>query len=350
MKIGKHICVILMAIATAGSLASCMTLFSKSDASILVNRDTTEPLTILTADDTLQASEQLMEIRVRKKHLNRPIRFVSEENVYQELIPGRRIDAFGLLADLYLWGVGLPVDFATGKIYQPANTTYYVASAPADSCPALPVQDCRPPSPWRPREGRLYRHELRLGAAIGNRMNKASHDELYRRTCRELNLTEDPDAFYCGLGAVVNASASLAYYYHLDRRWAVGLIAGTGGQCYESLASREAAHGQQQESTTYAGDIYSTSWFFIPTVKLHWAFQPAIRFYAKCGVGAMSQHNWFDPADGFRAAQSFDERTWHWAYQLSPVGIEMGKDRLRFYCELGYGHEGVLTMGFSTFF
>lgn len=77
MKVGKHICAILMATATAGSLASCMTLFSKSEESILVNRDTTEPLTILTADDTLQASEQLMEIRIRKKHLNRPIRFVS---------------------------------------------------------------------------------------------------------------------------------------------------------------------------------------------------------------------------------------------------------------------------------
>ena len=31
MKVGKHICAILMATATAGSLASCMTLFSKSE-------------------------------------------------------------------------------------------------------------------------------------------------------------------------------------------------------------------------------------------------------------------------------------------------------------------------------
>ena len=349
MTVRKHIRLLMGAACMSGLLSSCMTLFTSADEMILVNRDTTEPVTIVTADDTLSCSRQLMEVSVKKRHLNQPIRFVSEENVYQDLIPGRRIDSFGFLADLYLYGVGMPIDFATGKIYKPASTTYYVASAPLDSCTALPVKDCRLPSPWRPRGHRLYRHEVRLGIGLGNAMNGRAYDDLYDRTCRELNLSDDPDAFYCGLGAVVNASASLAYFYHLNERWALGLTIGTGGQPYESLARPAAAKGQGQE-TTYAGDIYSTSWFFMPTVKLHWAFLPTMRCYSKVGLGALSQHNWFAPADDFRPAQRYDERTCHLAYQLSPIGIEVGQSWLRFFCELGYGHEGVLTMGFSTFF
>ena len=344
---------IMVAVCATGLFSSCMTLFSSSRQTIMVNRDSSEQMTIITADDTLSTSEQSTEISVRKKHLNHPIQFISEQNVYQELIPGRRIDEFAFMADLCLDGVGLPIDFATCKIYRPACTTYHIASVSRDSCTTLPVSDHRLASPWKPRSQKLYHHELRIAGSLGNAMHNHSYNKMYDRVCQKMHLIDDPEAFYCGLGAVVNASVSLSYFYHFNQRWAFGLIIGTGNQPYESLALDSTTPHQDQQgeaSTSFAGDMYATSWYIIPAFKLHWAFFNNTRYYSKVALGAMNQHNWFVSANSFRSTQRFDERSWHPAYQFSPLGFEVGPSKMRFFAELGYGMEGVLTIGFSTFF
>ena len=43
--------------------------------------------------------------------------------------------------------------------------------------------------------------------------------------------------------------------------------------------------------------------------------------------------------------EHFDEVKWRSAYQLTPVGIDLGNRFIHFYSELGYGFQGVFTIG-----
>ncbi|MBR1414690.1 MAG: hypothetical protein IJ570_02365 [Prevotella sp.] len=353
MKLPHPIPLLAAAFVASSLLSSCMTIIQGTRERIIINRDTTEPVSILTADDTLTFQGQSFEVSVKKKHLNRPIQLQSENYVYEAFIPGRSIDWFGVCADACFYTVGLALDFANGAIYHPAQSTYYVSAVPRDSASTtLPLKDYRVPSVFKPKDGKTYHHELRLGANFGNFMNKASYNRMYDRTCQTLGL-EEYNTWYCGLGAVVNVSASLSYFYHLDPHWAVGLIAGTGRQPYEELGHTVPASDARQDYSEqwYDGDMLARSWYFLPAVKLHWAFFNGSRLYSKVGLGAMNQHNWFHCANpDIPNANQMNERRWHPAYQISPLCIEAGKGFLRFYGELGAGMEGIVNMGFSFYF
>lgn len=341
------------ALVVSSQLSSCMTITQGTRERIIINRDTTEPVSILTADDTLTLQQQTLEVSVKKKHLNRPILLQSDNYVYEPFIPGRSVDWFGFCADACLYAVGLAVDFANGAIYHPAQSTYYVSAVPRDSASTpLPLKDYRPASVFKPQGGKTYHHELRLGANFGNFLNRTSYYRMYDRVCETLGL-EKYDDWYCGLGAVVNASASLSYFYHLDPRWAVGLIGGTGRKPYKELGHSVPPDDPRHDypDQQYDGDVMATTWFVLPAVKFHWAFFNGNRLYSKVGLGALSQHNWYQgttPADP-NTLRIMGERRWHAAYQISPLCIEAGRSFLRFYGEVGAGMEGIVNLGFSIY-
>ena len=334
-------------------LSSCMTIFTSSSETIIINRDPTEPVTVVTTTDTLTTTSNAIEITIKKKDLNNPIYLTSDRHVYQPLIPGRRIDWVGAYFDLYSYGIGLIVDFSTGAIYHPKQKTYYVASAPCDSVSTsvLPLKDYHSPSVWKPREQPPYHHEVRLSIGVGNVLDKHCYQRMYNRACQSLGL-EEHDTWYCGLGAVANFSANVSYFYHFNQRWAFGAIIGTGTQPYEELAypSPRQRPDDDFHRQDYAGDMNATSCYFMPAAKWHWAFFKAARLYSKAGIGAMQQHNYFTACRPTPDSRQMDERRWHLAYQFSPIGVEVGSRWLRFFAELGYGMEGVLNMGWSCYF
>lgn len=43
--------------------------------------------------------------------------------------------------------------------------------------------------------------------------------------------------------------------------------------------------------------------------------------------------------------EHFDEVKWRTAYQLTPVGIDLGNRFIHFFSELSYGFQGVFTIG-----
>lgn len=380
MKRFNHLLPLLQATFISGLLTGCMTIFSPSSETILINRPTAEPVTIITASDTLVAEGQPIALSLKKKHLNKPIQIASEEYEYQTLIPGRRTAWWAILADLYFTeGVGLIVDYSSGAIYHPRQKSYYVKAARKDTLRSkLPVADHRAPSPFKTtiyNAKRHYRHELRLGLSIGNTLHDGCFDRMSQRVADRLHLNGYMDELYCGLGAVTNFAASLSYYYHLNDRWAVGMIAGTGTRPngYEGYMDPDPNWKQGWPSDwptdtppeVFVGNMESTSWFFLPSAKYYWGFTPGARVYSKAAVGLMSQHNWFEPFDlpndtyfGYTNAarkaisegSHLSERRWHLAGQLSPFGVEVGSSWLRFFVELGYGMEGIFTMGWSCHF
>lgn len=376
----NHLLPLLQAAFLSSLLMGCMTIFTPSSETILINRPTAEPVTIITASDTLVAEGQPIELSLKKKLLNKPIQIASEEYEYQTLIPGRRTDWWGFFADLYFSeGVGLIVDYSSGAIYHPREKSYYVMAARKDTLRSeLPVADHRAPSPFKPTTygaKRHYRHELRLGLSIGNALHNGCYDRMSQRVADRLHLNGYEGELDCGLGAVANFAASLSYYYHLDDHWAVGMIAGTGTRPNGDAGYTELDPDLKQSwrndwhtdtpPEVYVGSMESTSWFFLPSAKYYWAFTPGTRLYSKAALGLMSQHNWFGPYDlpndayfgprnAARPALSeisrLSERRWHVAGQLSPIGVEVGRRWLRFFAELGYGMEGIFIAGWSCYF
>ena len=380
MKRYDHLLLLLQAAFLSSLLTGCMTIFTPSSETIFINRPTTEYVTIITASDTLVAEGQPIELSLKKKHLNKPIQIASEEYEYQTLIPGRRTDWWGFFADLYFSeGLGLIVDYSSSAIYHPREKSYYVMAARKDTLRSeLPVADHRAPSPFKPTTygaKRHYRHELRLGLSIGNALHNGCYDRMSQRVADRLHLNGYEGELDCGLGAVANFAASLSYYYHLDDRWAVGMIAGTGTRPNGDAGYTELDPDWKQSwrndchtdtpPEVFVGSMESTSWFFLPSAKYYWAFTTGTRVYSKAALGLMSQHNWFGPYDlpndayfgprnAARPALSeisrLSERRWHVAGQLSPIGVEVGRRWLRFFAELGYGMEGIFIAGWSCYF
>ena len=370
MKLYNRQILVLLAAFLSSLLTGCMTIFTPSCETILINRSTSEPVTIVTASDTIVADGQPIELSVKKRHLNKPIQIASKEYTYQTLIPGRRTDWWGAFLDLFFGGDGLIVDYITGAIYHPRQKNYYVKAARKDTLHSeLHVADYRAPSPFKAANyhSRHFRHELRLGVSIGNALHNDCYDRMSQRVANHFYQSSYEGDLDYGQDAVTNFAASLSYFYHFDEHLAVGMIAGTGGRPNAGYIEydpdwEQSWHNHWHTNTppeVYVGNMESTSWFFLPSVKYYWAFNPGTRFYSKAAFGLMSQHNWFEscdihnnpyyvPKNAERPVLS--ERLWHIAGQLSPVGVEVGRRWLRFFVELGYGMEGIFNAGWSCYF
>lgn len=339
-------------------LSSCMTIFEGTKATITVGCDVPDPVTAITSTDTLTFTNQPMTLQLKRNHLDQPIRFESEHWALQSLVPGRRSNPYSLLS-LCFTGVGILVDIVSGAAYKPVQNYYHVDAARKDTLSApLPLLDYQKslsnvekpsfmaPLPSRP----FFCHELRLSVNFGNVFNNASYDRFGKLARENQHLTEDPDAFSCGLGSVMNASISLSYFYHLNPQWSAGLIVGTGRRPYDDLVIEKTTtpQGNDASEPLYAGNLNCTDWYFMPAAKLKWYFMHKSCIYSKVAFGAMSQHEYFKAVncDLFNDSR----RTWHVAYQLSPIGIEVGSGSLRFFTELGYGMEGVVNIGTSYHF
>ena len=328
-------------------LSSCMTIFTGTTENILVNRDTTEPVTIVTADDTIVSSDQPISLRLKKKHLNQPIHFSSPHYRYQSLIPGRKVDWLGAYFDLYSCGIGLAVDAGTGALYHPAEHSYYIAAVSKDSTEAqLPVNDRRVPSLLKPRCSAFYHHELRLQGSLGMDFNNSSYNDMRDRVCTELKMQNN---LLLDLG--LNAAIGLAYFYHFDERWAAGLSVGTSRREADDLVhySEKDANGERHNE---GGTMHCTAWYLLPAAKCHWLFFSGCRLYTKVSAGLLWQHNWFSDSANTPPPphQRYNERGCHLAYQFSPLCIEVGKTHLHAFAELGYGMEGIFSAGISYHF
>lgn len=83
----------------------------------------------------------------------------------------------------------------------------------------------------------------------------------------------------------------------------------------------------------------------MPEVHYTWLGNRNFTLYSKVGMG-ISYYQLRSNSSNF---PNIKENKMRLAYQLSPVGIELGSHRLRFTSELGYGLQGIWNIGLAYY-
>lgn len=98
---------------------------------------------------------------------------------------------------------------------------------------------------------------------------------------------------------------------------------------------QECILGGVQDVSGYQKDEWIT---LLPTLRINWMRNNWLSLYTRAGIG-IGLGNRYVSCDGDQTAKAT------FAYQVSPVGVEMGKGNLCFYVEGGYGFTGMVMAG-----
>lgn len=136
--------------------------------------------------------------------------------------------------------------------------------------------------------------------------------------------TYEDDTFFGPIG--------LEYFYHLKPWLGVGAIA-TYGQLTQDAIKGDDKVGKKS-------NYYFTA---MPAVKFDWLRGNVVGLYSKLGAGVTMRRE-IREFDGDRAEYNTDKTDFHFNWQVSLIGIEVGKS-LRGFAEGGFGEQGVLMLG-----
>ena len=124
----------------------------------------------------------------------------------------------------------------------------------------------------------------------------------------------------------------LEYFYHFKPWLGVGVIT-TYGQLVQDGYKGDDKVGKKS-------NYYFTA---LPAVKFDWLRRDVIGLYSKLGAGVTMRRE-IREFDGDRAEYNTDKTDFHFNWQVSLIGIEVGKS-LRGFAEGGFGEQGVLMLG-----
>ena len=205
------------------------------------------------------------------------------------------------------------------------------------------------------------RHEFSMGFGVGNNMADKQVNDVVDHYLEIYHMESEVGC--SDLFGDSHITMSFEYHYRLNQRWAVGCIAGWGlsNESYDGIEeygsaphSYLAKHGSEQSRIFYIAPSVRYSW--LTTMRGH------MQLYSRAALGTIRQHMIFDyrqaasdgrlytaleddtQRDGYNQ-KLIDEVKWRTAYQLTPVGIDLGNRFIHFYSELGYGFQGVFTFG-----
>jgi hypothetical protein len=124
----------------------------------------------------------------------------------------------------------------------------------------------------------------------------------------------------------------LEYFYHVKPWLGVGAIT-TYGQLTQNAYKSEEKVGKKS-------NYYFT---VLPAFKFDWLRGDVVGLYSKLGAGVTLRRE-IREFDGDRAEHNTDKTDFHFNWQVSLIGIEVGKS-LRGFAEGGFGEQGVLMLG-----
>lgn len=161
----------------------------------------------------------------------------------------------------------------------------------------------------------------------------------------------------------VTASYTAHYFYHLDKRWAVGLQGGyrsDSGPEWEGDPLDCVYQGTNEARSEtpayyYTSDIGHHTYSLLPIAKFTWVDGRRCRCYTKAGVGGYMQrqrfqHDYYASEDehNHHTPYSTDTRhqaIWRAVWQVTPVGLELGTQRMCFFTEWQFGTLPALNFG-----
>lgn len=148
---------------------------------------------------------------------------------------------------------------------------------------------------------------------------------------------------------------NVEYMHALSDRLYIGAAAGYG---HASLKYDEDDTDEDGNYKEYRLKITGQTACVMPQIKYDWLVtrNGLLRLYSKGGVGIVWQEvkgKSDNPRDGLDPETGYCEKTdvaWRPAYQISPIGADIGWDNFRFFMELGYGHQSFCQYGIQFLF
>lgn len=189
---------------------------------------------------------------------------------------------------------------------------------------------------FQPIAAQSKRHEVKIGFGVGDdtHYNKIIND--YKKAYQLEDVGESYDNFL----ADYNISIWAEYLYHFNNHLAVG---GTAGYSkVDGCTYFTGAFSQAEEGNHKSIDLDTHTFFVMPSVKATWFNFTHVSLYSRGAAGLAHYQLTTENSQGIIPR---DESRIKGIYQLSPVGVEVGGERVRFYSELGYGIEGVFSLG-----
>ena len=341
-------------------LASCATMISGSRATIILDGDILEPVTVTTATDTIDSLSLPAAISLQRRDLNLPVTLTSPNYDYANIIPGRKTNPW-VLANILNGGMGLLVDVATDALYQPIHERYTVVSRPkgnsAEATAPMPPLDytrtklnAGAAKPFD--RNQFYRHEVNVLFGFGSSVWRGTHDQQVRRFY-DVGME---NSFFCGID-VNGVSWSIRYFYHLNPQLAIGATFGKAS-AYDGLETPYAPSEPEAYALSPYALVHTKSTFLMPAVKYSWCRSNGFSFYSVAALGVEHSHTWSSvhtvnvsiyPELAYEHHRQvvFNSKQWKLEPQLTAFGFDFGGRKFRFFAELGYGTEGVFNIGLS---
>lgn len=211
-------------------------------------------------------------------------------------------------------------------------------------------------SATNPKESRTryYRHEVNVSIAGMNHSNSGS-DAFENKLMDRFGLLSlnEGDGRLVHFGhdgpdlAQDGSSVILGYYYHINQRIAVG-----GFFNYTKVSDTlgwEVPYeldGKYLEGYSY---VKGRSFFLMPSIKYSWLNNRWCSLYSKASCGVNYQSLEFESEVlPQRLYEDCDKKNnVQFAYVFTPVGWEIGKQKVRWFIEWGIGSNSIFQMGLT---
>lgn len=127
------------------------------------------------------------------------------------------------------------------------------------------------------------------------------------------------------------------YYHNLGERWMVGCA---GGYEYANLSFKDKEGNPTQSSVN--GHFMS----LLPSAKVYWNNYRHFAMYTKMQVGATMTVM----PDTEQENLSVSDLGCYFSFNLVPAGMEFGGESLRGFAEIGFGTQGIVSIGLKKTF
>lgn len=340
---------ITVLITLATLLQACSTIINGPNAQVTITGEIPDTLNIKTYDKNYEDVTLPQTVEVKRRKLAEPIRVSTDSTEIAIIFPGKKIDPWVWGDILGFGGFGLAVDFATGNVYKPAKSTFELK--PYDGKTQVLFDDLKN------KTRKLYRHELTFGFGIYTNLRDGRFRNLQNDMKKNHGFVDVPEEF-CGID-MGPVSLRVGYFYHLNRKWAVGL------QYSYSMFNDFAMEKQIDQNSRFFDNIRANAHAFLVGGKFNWFDYMEFSLYSRAALGLMHRQIKFNPRLSYSYSSpeqipicppttdnptyytNVNEKKWLPAYQISPIGLEAGRGMLRFFMEFGYGIDGVFSFGLN---
>ena len=133
---------------------------------------------------------------------------------------------------------------------------------------------------------------------------------------------------------------AIEYFYRTSPVVAVGAIMSYGNLTQDLFYDKE--HKVRDGVTK--NNYFSV----MPGVKFDWLRSKNFGMYSKLAAGVTLRNEKIDFVNG--KEDNYNETAWHFNWQASLIGAEVGGENIRAFAEFGVGEQGMLVVGVRTRF